>query len=500
MATKNKEQAEDQIDWSLATSIARRKFHITKFRPGQKELIESALRGKNCLGILPTGAGKSLCFQLPALMLPKNTVIVSPLIALMQDQQEKLAEVGIDAASVNSTLSDKEEEIVRDAIIEGDHKLIYVTPERLENQEYLAVLMEQGVSLLVIDEAHCVTQWGHDFRPAYLAIRTAREKLGKPPVMALTATATSEVIADILKQLAIPDAEIVQFGIERKNLVFQVVPTVSEAAKQEQISNLLSSLEGSGIIYTATIKSATEIFEWLLSQGVKAGIYHGKLPAKQREETQHAFMRDEIKVVVATKAFGLGINKPDVRFVIHYQFPDSVESYLQEAGRSGRDGKTAHAIMLYQLEDKRVQSYFLGGKYPTREQSRSIYDALVNAPAGHTLASLAAVTDLALNKVKVVVAYLEGAGLVKKKRRLVIEKEFVGASELDDFLKAYEERHHSDRERLSQIMHYGQTMECRSQFLKRYFEEEAEEPCGQCDNCANFRNSATGAGEQLHIA
>jgi ATP-dependent DNA helicase RecQ len=484
------------IDWPKIEKMARQKFGIQRFRLGQNSIIESALSGRNVLGIMPTGAGKSMCFQLPSLFVEKSTVVVSPLIALMQDQKEQLADIGIDAIKLDSTLSASEEREAREAILE-ERELIYVTPERLENKEYLDILKEAGVSLFVVDEAHCVSQWGHDFRPAYLNLRKAIKHLGNPPVMALTATATDDVIDDILKQLAIEDAQLVQFGIDRPNLIFSVVPTVNDESKKAKLLETINGSDGCGIVYVATTKLADELQKWLVEQGVKATKYHGKMAAKARQEAQQAFMSSECDVVVATKAFGLGINKADVRFVVHYQFPDSVESYYQEAGRAGRDGKPAEAILLYQLEDKRIQSYFLGGKYPARDESRQVYEALEKAvPDGLSTAELAEATEIAQKKLKVILSYLDGSGIIERKRKYKMVQGFASPAEMEHFLSEYEERHSSDRERLQEMMHYGQTVQCRVQFLKHYFGEESDKICGHCDNCNNVGNSALVNPEQ----
>lgn len=484
------------IDWAEVRAVARDRFGVTRFRAGQRQLIEAALEGRNVLGVLPTGAGKSLCFQLPALLLPGAVVVVSPLISLMQDQQEKLAEHDVDAAKLDSTLSRSVERETEAELAHGEHELVYVTPERLEHPEMLDLLRKRKVSLFVVDEAHCVSQWGHDFRPAYLSLRDAIRALGRPPVMALTATATPEVAADVIEQLDLGETELVQGSIERENLFFEVIRTVNTEAKRDAIRRILRETEGSGILYVATVRLANELWKWLEEEGVSAARYHGKLKTKEREEIQHAFMNDEVRVVVATKAFGMGIDKPDVRFVIHYNFPDSPESYYQEAGRAGRDGKQARAVLLYRLEDKRIQSYFLGGKYPTREESARVYDGLrVLGEGGKPVKpeALLLTTELPKRRLQVIVAHLAGAGIAEKRRQGIVRvRDFTDDEELEHFLAEYEERHASDRDRLEQMMRYGSSVACRVGFLQRYFAEEPSGPCGHCDVCAAAARGVAG--------
>lgn len=477
--------------WAKLRKLAKARFGVTTFRPGQQALIEAVLAGNDALGILPTGAGKSLCFQLPSLVLPKATVVVSPLLALMQDQQEKLAEANIDAAKLDSTLTATDEHSLTEEIRDGEHALIYVTPERLEHPEYIELLKARGVSLLVVDEAHCVSQWGHDFRPAYLALRDARRQLGDPPVLALTATATQDVIDDITQQLGMTAPTVVNTGVDRPNLIYAVHPAVNRQRKLERLEKLITEERGSCAVYVATIREANELLPWLVEREPTGAVYHGKLPMREREDVLRRFMSGEARVIIATKAFGLGVDKHDLRLVVHWHFPDSVESYYQEAGRGGRDGKRARAELLYQLEDRRVQAFFLGGKYPHPEETKLAWSTLQELAAEKpTIAKLAEETDIGDKRIKVVVAQLEGAGLVKRSRgRLTIVRD-ADESAMESALEAYEERAHSDRERLESMMRYAESVECRVQWIRRYFGDEAGEVCKRCDNCTSPRVEA----------
>lgn len=478
-------------EWNdIKEQKAKRRFGIKRYRAGQRKLIQAVLERRNALGVLPTGGGKSLCYQLPALFLPRAVLVVSPLIALMQDQQEKLVERSIPAVELNSTLSSNEEQENIDTVQSGQTELIYVTPEHLENAGYLKILKKAGVSLVVVDEAHCVSQWGHDFRPAYLSLRNAIRELGHPPVLALTATATDEVATDILKQLELTDPEVISIGIERKNLAFEVVRTVNEDVKRDRLKEILREQSGgAGIIYVPTVKQVDALCQWLIEEGFCAGQYHGRMKTPMRETNQQSFMANEIDVMVATKAFGLGIDKQDIRFVIHYAVPDSIETYVQETGRAGRDGEPARAILFYRLEDRRVQSYFLGGKYPRRDESLALYRTLDQMPQPEDLGDrtteqwLAEVTDLTEKRVKVILALLESTGIIQRKPHVSKIRDFNTDQEFAAFLEEYEQRHNGDRQRLDAMMLFGQITTCRMRYLLDYFDEEVDGDCARCDNC-----------------
>jgi ATP-dependent DNA helicase RecQ len=466
---------------------AKTRLGVTTFRRGQQELIDAVMAGHDALGIMPTGGGKSLCYQLPSLFLPRAVVVISPLISLMKDQQDKLQRKAIPVAKLDSTLSAQDERDAIEEIGEGAPELIYVTPERLEQPECLTLLRDAGVSLVVVDEAHCVSQWGHDFRPAYLAIRRAVRELGRPPVLALTATATSSVAEDILTQLDIPKAKTVNIGVHRPNLIYQVRRTVNDNEKDACLTELVNDRhhDGPGIVYVATIREAKELFGRLKHSRIEVGLYHGKMPAKERHRTQQAFMEDRYRLMVATKAFGLGIDKPNLRLVVHYQLPDSLESYVQETGRAGRDGRPARAVLLYRLEDRRIQSYFLGGKYPRAEDCAMAYQTLMKltAAGGTTLKEWTAATGLAVSKMKVIAALLEASAIVRRGRRIDTIRRFTEEAEFTRYLSEYETRAKSDRIRLDMMMKYGQTTECRVRFITRYFGNELPTSCGRCDNC-----------------
>jgi ATP-dependent DNA helicase RecQ len=492
------------IPWPRIAREARDRFKITRFRPGQREIMEAVFRGRNTLGLMPTGSGKSLTFQLPALLLPHPVIVVSPLISLMQDQQQKAEQAEIVVEKLDSTLTSSQAAQAAEMIDEGIPQLIYVTPERLEDRDFLHSLNNAGgISLLVVDEAHCIPQWGHDFRPAYLNIGEARKVLGDPPVLALTATATQSVIEEILSNLRIPDALVINEGTERENLSLAVIPTVNNEAKLARILSMVGEEQGSGIIYTASIRSANELFDYLKERDISVARYHGKMPTRERERLQAEFMRGDHKVMIATKAFGLGIDKPDIRFVFHFEFPDSLETYFQEAGRAGRDGLPSRAVLLYRLEDKRIQSYFLSGRYPHLAELRSVMEALPSrhsndsSQAPHQPLSAGAISEVSgvgQRRTQVILHLLGEAGLVRPSRRGYLGNAAEPPSDtaLEDLLRSYEERALNDKDRLAIMMHYAETVDCRTQTIRRYFADQEGEPCRRCDNChRNLQTSST---------
>ena len=465
-------------------------FGLDKLRRGQAEVMRSVLEGNNTLAIMPTGAGKSLCYQLPSLHLPGTTVVVSPLISLMKDQVDKLRETGLEAAQLNSALTTQEHDENLEQIKTEKSDFIFVTPERFTNQEFLAELRKATINFVVIDEAHCISEWGHDFRPAYLSLGAAVKTLASPPVLALTATATPEVTADIEKQLDLGKLRVIKTGIYRPNIYFEVKRVTNEREKHEELIRILNEHEGVGIIYAATVKTVEALTDWLKSFDFKIEKYHGRMKAGDRKSNQDAFMDGELKAIVATNAFGMGIDKPDIRFVVHYQMPGSLEAYYQEAGRAGRDGQAAICSLFYQLDDRRTQQFFLGGKHPKFDDILAVYQALETLNAAETPASLASLQEqantVADTKVRVVLSLLKEMKVVRELRglqfRLLVTD--VKESELQVLSRMSEEKADKDKEKLERVMQYGQSATCRWRLLHDYFGEEMEdERCGNCDNC-----------------
>jgi ATP-dependent DNA helicase RecQ len=325
-----------QITKASARKLLRDRFGHQDFRPGQWEPLEAVLSGHDALVVMPTGSGKSLIYQLPAVQLPGLTIVVSPLIALMKDQHDKLSAQGVSSVAMHSHLSTSETREAHRAIAEGEGEILYLTPERFKDRAFFEHLLSRPISLFVVDEAHCVSQWGHDFRPDYLSLGGISKRLGRPPILALTATATEHVQADIIRQLGMTAPHITITGFARPNLRFEVIRTVNDQIKDTTLRHALREFEGSGVIYVATVKEAERLYD-MLCEEFKLGLFHGKRPAADRKEVQDRFMAGELKGIIATNAFGLGIDKQDLRWVIHYHFPGSIEAYYQEAGRAGRD-------------------------------------------------------------------------------------------------------------------------------------------------------------------
>ncbi len=550
-ATRDAAARDAEVDTRLL-ALAARRFGIHSFRPGQALAIRNVIAGIDTLAVMPTGAGKSLCYQLPALELDGVTLIVSPLIALMKDQHDKLDSLGIEVLRLDSTLTPREEATTLARLSENRPCIAYVTPERLTEARFRERLAKVRVALFVVDEAHCISQWGHDFRPAYLSLGAAVRAIGRPPVLALTATAPPKVKDDILSQLGITDASVIDIGLDRPNLRYHVVQASSERKKQALLLRLLERQPGCGIIYAATVKTVDALADFLNAQGVASGRYHGRMRSKDRERVQSDFMdRSSPRIMVATNAFGLGVDKPDIRFVIHYNFPGSLESYYQEAGRAGRDGQPANCVMLFQPEDKRIQSFFLGGRYPTPEQTRAVADALIQLARAAALAPAAAIAtdgvpgavpggvveaidvdaavtvaygspeaalvgsptidlkDIAeraeapAKKARVVLSFLKEIGLAREAPGTRFAPTTDEPPSLEALARAtarYDQKRQQDRARLAAILRYTQSSLCRAQLMVAYFGYQGGPVCGVCDNCLIAKqhvDDASGASARI---
>lgn len=375
-----REVAADLYD--TARTLLRRYWQHETFRPGQWEIIEAVLQQRDALAILPTGSGKSVCYQLPALMLEGLTLVVSPLIALMEDQVARLRARGIAASFLHSHLSPQAAEQCWTNAEHGAYRLLYVTPEQLTTPRFAERAARLRVALLAIDEAHCVSEWGLQFRPAYLQVPEARQRLGAPPLLALTATATPRVRQDIVARLRLRTPRIVVRGFDRPNLIWSVFQT---AHKAERVRAVLQGVPGSGIVYCATRRSAERWAEMLRRMNVAAVCYHGGLSMVDRTAAYRAWREGRARITAATSAFGMGIDRPDVRFVIHVELPSSLEAYYQEAGRAGRDGRRAYAVLLFQERDIALQQHLMAQRYPGRDVVARIFEvacSLAQVPIG----------------------------------------------------------------------------------------------------------------------
>ena len=484
--------------------LLRERFGLEEFRPGQERIIRDLLAGRDVLAVMPTGSGKSLLYELASQLLPGVTLVVSPLLALMKDQEDALEELGIAVGAVSSAQSEGEAADDMRGARRGHLKLLYVTPERFDNAEFMAQARRLQVSLLVVDEAHCISEWGHDFRPAYLGLGTAAAALGRPPILALTATATPWVRREIAERLKLHDPDLIVRGVDRPNLFLEVLRAEGEREERDLLRDMLTgeagvtaaplaatrdpelverlraAMQGSGIIYAATTKGAQEAAAWLTELGIPADFYHGQRRKADRQRVQEQFMDGTLRVIAATTAFGLGVDKPDVRFVIHRDVPANLEGYYQEAGRAGRDGELARCTLIYRPADLGRAAFMAGGGRLSPEDVAKAQRGLAQRPEG-TLRELAAATGLSRPDLSRLVAILKREGIVAERRgRLqVLLPDFDPASislESEEQRKAYE------RSRLDMLRGYAETEACRREYLLNYFGEELAAPCGRCDN------------------
>jgi len=481
--------------------VLRQVFGIAELRPGQQEVIDAVLARRHTLAIMPTGAGKSLCYQVPAMLMAGMTVVISPLIALMRDQFEKLSGLGLEAVQVNSAIPTEDIRRARKQIGRRAVNFVFTTPEQLASSDLRQLLKDDAVDLVVIDEAHCVSQWGHDFRPAYLEALSGLRAFGSATILALTATATSDVIADIERQLAVGPLRVINTGAHRPNLSYQVRPVSSDADKQRQLVEVVRSASGSTIVYAATVRHVETLSALFRQEGLSATSYHGRQGARDRAEAQDAFMSGAVPTIIATNAFGMGIDKPDIRTVVHYDLTASLDVYSQESGRAGRDGQPADCILLFQRRDRSLQRFFMAGRYPTGDDFRTLIEGLASLATGTALSVddiRNAVPSLSASKVRVMLAALKQDGLIRQRRAAKYETrpELFTAS-LEPLVAAYEERRQRDQTKLEQMIVYAQTALCRTRVLLEALGETVEwSHCGTCDNCRGVavRPEAAAAG------
>ncbi len=448
------------------------------------------MSGRDVLTVLPTGAGKSLIFQLAAELLEGPVVVVSPLIALMRDQIDSLEEVGVEAARIDSSRGDRVRRREAARLASGEVRIAYCTPEQLEDDAMAEALAGARPALLAVDEAHALSHWGRSFRPAFLGVGAAAERLGRPPILALTATAGPWVREDIVDTLRMRDPATIVRGIDRPELRLEVTRVERVVDELRAIGRLLvgdpgdpgapAPLEGKGIVYTRTTRAARETARWLRDRGVAADYYHGRRSARDRERVQEAFDRGEVRVVVATNAFGLGVDVPDVRFVIHRHAPGDLEAYWQEAGRAGRDGAPARCVLVYRPAALGQAAFMGGTPVVTREDVAALAEALAGDGGGRSQRALAEAAGMSAGRVARAVELLEDTGLVARRRGRVRAAGPIDPAAVPLVDEARREAY--EESRIDVMRAYCETDGCRREFVLNFFGEELAERCGNCDN------------------
>ncbi len=497
------------------TRALRSYFGFDEFREGQRAVIQAVMSGRDCLAVMPTGGGKSLCFQLPAALRPGVTLVISPLIALMKDQVDSLQSTGIRATFVNSSLGMAEQGRRLGDLAAARYDLVYVAPERFRSPRFLEAVVGAGVDLFAVDEAHCVSMWGHDFRPDYLQLADALQRLGQPQVLCLTATATPEVREDIVAQLALGVAprqapEVVVRGFARPSLTLSVSKVRGQKDKLARVRGLVAE-HRTGIVYCATRKSVEKVSGWLASEGVRCAGYHAGMGDDRRRRTQELFVCGEVDMVVATNAFGMGIDRADLRLIVHWDVPGSLEAYYQEAGRAGRDGEPAHCELLYNYADVRTQEFFIEGSNPSPELVRSLGAEVLRlcgsgpdpVPQGAVLAAVSSgrrANEMALSTG---LGVLDRLGVIRRISEPgggpVGLRPGPAASELAEMdLGFLLEKAERDRSRLRRLLRFVSTRECRHATILRYFGEDgATGVCGnRCDCCLRRSGAARLGGTE----
>lgn len=479
--------ARKRIEWT-----ARHTFGWAELRPGQAETIESVLEGRDTLAVMPTGFGKSAIYQIAGELLDGLTVIVSPLIALQRDQMVNLQE-SLDTPgrhrrihALNSQLTAAEHADLKTALRKGSVDYLFLAPEQLAKPEVLELIRPAGPSLFVIDEAHCVSSWGHDFRPDYLNVGRFIDQLGHPPVLALTATAAPPVRREIAERLHLRDPMVSLAGLNRPNLFLSVRTFTDEDEKRSAVVAEVGELPKPGIVYTATRREAEELADSVRRNGIAARAYHAGLTSGERSSTQDAFLNGELPVVVATTAFGMGIDKPDVRFVVHATIADSLDSYYQEIGRAGRDGEPAQAVLFYRQQDLGIRKFF-ASTTADEQALTEVHQELRNRPEPATPAHLAQGTDLTPRRVGRALALLEQIGAVHTGQHNAVRAADGRSSSTatKQAVDLAESRRTYEKSRLDMIRDYAESGLCRRFLLLSYFGDSIDEPCGYCDNCRN---------------
>jgi ATP-dependent DNA helicase RecQ len=473
-------------DHKSLLKLARERFGYDDLRPGQEQVLRLLLEGHDTLSIMPTGSGKSAIYQMAGLLLDGPTIVVSPLIALQKDQVESIQSLDLpEAAVVNSTQRVGERRESFEKLEGGQLEFLFLSPEQLANAETFERVKANPPSLFVVDEAHCISEWGHDFRPDYARLGSVIEALGHPRLLALTATASPNAREDIVSRLGMKDHRTVVWGFDRPNIWLGVEACPDEETKARVLLARIADLPRPAIVYVATRQHAEDISQRLREKDIDAIYYHAGMKKAERAAAQDSFMSDGHEVVVATNAFGMGVDKPDVRTVIHYDISESLDAYYQEVGRAGRDGDPSRAILLYRPEDVGIRKAQASGAKLTEQQVEQVVDALAGRKDAVDVEDLKDATDLSAGKVTQVVNRLEEVGAVKvlPGGEVKTSAKNLAAGAAEDVVREHEAYRQFRLGRVQLMKDYAESRDCRRRYILNYFGETAAEPCGHCDNC-----------------